>query len=80
MDDTNWITSSKDQTEEVLVISHDFYSFNNILVNDNKAVLMTSTVKTACDPNNAGEFIALPIYFDAGANRSVPDGSIRDMA
>jgi len=36
MDDTNWITSSKEQLEDTLSIMHEFYELNNILVNDTK--------------------------------------------
>ena len=71
MDDTNWITSSKEQTEEVLAISHDFFSFNNILVNDYKAELMTTTAITIRDSKDPHESITLPICLDAGVNRNL---------
>ena len=69
MDDTNWITSSKSQTEKVLNISHDFFNLNNILVNDYKAELMTTTVTEVRDPINSSNSITLPICLDASPNR-----------
>src|SRR2546423_6292867 len=71
MDDTNWITSSKSQTEEILNISHDFFNLNNILVNDYKAELMTTTVTEVHDPTNSSNSITLPICLDAGPNRQL---------
>ena len=68
MDNTNWITSSKSQTEEVLDISNDFFNLNNILVNDYKAEFMTTTVTEVRDPTNSSNTITLPICLDADPN------------
>ena len=54
MDDTNWIGSSKQQIEQTLTIAHDFYKLNNILVNDHKAVLITTQVQEVSDDNKIG--------------------------
>src|SRR5437763_1540022 len=64
MDDTNWVASSKEQLEEMLGITHEFNDLNNILVNDDKAELMTTEVVEITNPNNKDEIIALPITLD----------------
>ena len=58
MDNTNWIASSKDQLEETLGIIREFNELNNILVNDDKAELMTTEVVEITNPNNKDEIIA----------------------
>jgi hypothetical protein len=75
MDDTNWISSSKQQIEQILTIAHDFYKLNNILVNDHKAVLMTTAVQVITDDNTRDKR-AIPITFLVGPlylNHSPPD-------
>ncbi|CAJ0827291.1 5476_t:CDS:2, partial [Entrophospora sp. SA101] len=42
MDDTTWITTSKENLEKILEIADDFYNLNNIQINKNKSVLLTS--------------------------------------
>ena len=66
MDDTNWIGSSKQQIEKILTIAHDFYNLNNILVNDHKAVLMTTAVQVITDSNTRDKR-AIPITFLVGS-------------
>jgi len=71
MDDTNWIASSKDQLEETLGITHKFNELNNILINDDKAELMTTEVVEITNPNNKDEIIALPITLDVGGSHNI---------
>jgi len=66
MDDTNWIGSSKQQIEKILTIAQDFYNLNNILVNDHKAVLMTTAVQVITDSNTRDKR-AIPITFLVGS-------------
>lgn len=42
MDDTLWISKSKEDLEAILSIADDFYQLNSILVNWDKSVLLTS--------------------------------------
>src|SRR5271154_2790399 len=39
MDDTTWISNSKEHLESILTIADDFYTLNNIKVNKKKSVL-----------------------------------------
>src|SRR5688572_7936608 len=71
MDDTNWISSSKEQLEDTLGITHEFYDLNNILVNDNKAVLMITKVVEITNPKNKDEIIALPISLRVGDEQNI---------
>jgi Reverse transcriptase (RNA-dependent DNA polymerase) len=65
MDDTNWLSSSKENMDGILTISKEFYSFTNILVNDDKAVLMT-TAKLSMLPDPNGILSPTPITFNTG--------------
>src|SRR2546429_338571 len=71
MDDTNWIASSKDQLENTLGITREFNELNNILVNDDKAELMTTEVVEITNPNNKDEIIALPITLAVGGSHNI---------
>ena len=42
MDDTTWISSSKSNLEIILSITNSFYTLNNILINPDKAVILTT--------------------------------------
>ena len=42
MDDTSWISSSKEKLESTLSIADEFYTLNNIQVNKLKSVLLTT--------------------------------------
>ena len=44
MDDTTWISSSKGNLEKILSITESFFDLNNILVNPDKAVIMTNNL------------------------------------
>ena len=61
MDDTNWVASSKEQLEETLEITREFNDLNNILVNDDKAELMTTEVVEITNPNNKDESLSFPL-------------------
>ena len=70
MDDTNWITSSKSQLEQILSISQDFYTLNNISVNHNKAVLMTTEAIEVTSPSKLlVDKVTLPICLSAGPDQ-----------
>ena len=71
MDDTNWMASSKVQLEETLGITREFNDLNNILVNDDKAELMTTEVVEITNPNNKDEIIALSITLDVGGSHNI---------
>ena len=43
MDDTTWITESKEALEEILAIADDFYKLNNIQVNKSKPKLLVNS-------------------------------------
>ena len=43
MDDTTWITESKEALEEILAIADDFYKLNNIQVNKSKFKLLVNS-------------------------------------
>ena len=42
MDDTNWISGSKQNMIFIFIISKEFFFFTNILINDFKAKLITT--------------------------------------
>ena len=71
MNDTNWMASSKEQLEETLGLTREFNDLNNILVNDDKAELMTTEVVEITNPNNKDEIIALPITLDVGGSHNI---------
>ena len=42
MDDTSWLSSSKENLETTLDIADEFYKLNNIQVNKSKSILLTT--------------------------------------
>ena len=42
IDDTTWITSSHSNMKSILSIVDSFFILNNILINDDKAILLTN--------------------------------------
>jgi len=54
MDDTTWMTHTKDNLEMILMIADDFYNLNNIKVNKKKSVLLVHNSKDY-DKNSAPE-------------------------
>src|SRR5436190_2658467 len=71
MNDTNWMASSKEQLEETLGLTREFNDLNNILVNDDKAELMTSEVVEITNPNNKDKIIALPITLNVSDSHNI---------
>ena len=57
MDDTTWITSSKAHLEKILNIADSFYMLNNIQVNLDKSILLTSVNTT--DPTTDSKMVTL---------------------
>ena len=65
------MASSKEQLEETLRITREFNDLNNILVNDDKAELMTTEIVEITNPNNKDEIIALPITLDVSGSHNI---------
>jgi len=47
LDDTTWITSSKEDLETMLSIADSYYTFMNIKVNKQKSILMTNNYSSS---------------------------------
>jgi hypothetical protein len=57
MDDTTWCSSSKESMETIMSIADSFYQLNNILVNDDKAIILTNNTKDIITDTDNQQYI-----------------------